>query len=233
MKFAPPPAPSPASLPLAVARRASKLALASALGLAALLTSGCPSREFYRVEPEAPYAASGIRQLEVPAFEASPNAWPVADAARLALCRELARGTIELVDKNGQGVLHGAIAQYTETTTPSAPRRVAVNGGTSVVSASSYRWDMDVTHGVQLRLVLRLVGADGRPLWSKDAYGSASETSSVTLNWPGSDPVTPPAVLPAPVDPSVYQRLREQALDEALAPLIGALTLHYGYKELK
>jgi hypothetical protein len=80
---------------------------------------------------------------------------------------------------------------------------------------------------------MRLKDAKGFMLWTKETFGDGTETSTVRLNWPGNDPVPPPAVLPTSPDRGVFLRLRQEALNEALQPLIGALTVHYGYKPLR
>jgi hypothetical protein len=211
----------------AFAAQAARRGLPCALALLALW--GCPSREFYRQDPEVAWESHGIKRVELPAFEATPDAWAVADSARQSLMAALGRGTVEVVEAAPQATLKGAVASYVQSTTPSSPRRVTQNTSTGV----AYVWEMDVTNAVSLRLALRLLGPRGNVLWSKETYGTDSETAAVTLNWPGNDPVTPPAILPAPVDPRIFERLRERALRQALSPLVDALTVHYGYRNLE
>jgi hypothetical protein len=195
--------------------------------------SGCASREFSLEDSEIPWEAQGIDRVSVPAFESQPNAWVAAEAARQAIVQALSRGTVQIVEQKAQATLHGALPYFREGTTPGAPRRVLRTSGTGSLLSESYAWEMDVTHLVELKVVVRLVTDKDKQLWTQEAFGTASETSSVQLNWPGSDPVPPPAVMPYPADPSVFTRLRERALDQATQPLVNALTMHYGYRPLK
>ena len=48
-----------------------------ALLLAAVLLAGCPTREFYLDRSQIGWEDHGIRMLELPAFEAPPEAWAV------------------------------------------------------------------------------------------------------------------------------------------------------------
>lgn len=201
------------------------------LALAALL-AGCPTREFYLQKAEVPWEARGIARIEVPAFDAPPTAWAAADEARKQIVETLERGTVQVVEASGKpdAVLKGAIANYSQTSTPSAPRRVLKES--NQIQGEVYAWDMDITHVVQLTLALRLVGTDGAAIWSRDGSGTANEVNTVTLNWPGDDPLPPPAANPFPPDPSLYERLRRNALDQAIQPLVAALATRYGYRNL-
>lgn len=203
------------------------------LMIASALLAGCPTQEFYLHEPEAPWTANHIEAVEVPSFEAAPNAWTVGDEARTQIVQALARGTVRIVDKGGQGILEGAVTTYDETTTTGAPRRVQQSSAAGGLSGVSYQWQIDATYAVRVGLVIRLKTPKGYMLWTKESFGNGSETSTVTMNWPGADPVPPPAVLPQSPDRSVFLRLRQTALSEALQPLIGALTVHYGYKPIR
>jgi hypothetical protein len=210
-------------------KRRAVLALAVAAGLLA----GCASREFYLSEPEAPWEAKGIATVEVPMFEAQPSAWAVGADARGTIIDALARGTVRIVDHGGQGVLEGAVVTYDETTTTGAPRRVQQSSSASGLSGVSYVWELDATYTVRVGFVMRLKDAKGELLWTKETFGDGTETSTVRLNWPGGDPVPPPSVLPTSPDRSVFLRLRQEAINEALSPMISALTVHYGYKTLR
>ncbi|MDB5097255.1 MAG: hypothetical protein JWM80_1676 [Cyanobacteria bacterium RYN_339] len=202
-----------------------------ALLLAACVLAGCPTREFYLNRSEVPWEERGILKVELPAFEAPAEAWAAADAARRAIAEALGRGTVTLVETGeGQAVLHGAITNFTQRSTPSGPRRVQKQ--TTTLTGEVYAWDMDVTHVVQLTLVLRLVTKSGTPVWSREQSGMSTETNTVTLNWPGSDPVPPPASMPLPPDPLLYDRLRQSAVRQALDPMIEALAVHYAYRNL-
>jgi hypothetical protein len=201
------------------------------LVLAAALLAGCPTREFYLDRSQVPWEEHAIRKLELPAFEAPAEAWAAADAARRSIAEALGKGTVTLVEAGqGQAVLHGAIVNYTQRSTPGGPRRVLKQ--TTTIEGQTYTWDLDVTHVVQLTLALRLVTASGTPLWSQEQSGMSTETNTVTLNWPGNDPVPPPASLPMPPDPLLYDRLRQNALGQALDPMIQAITVHYAYRNL-
>ncbi|MNS93705.1 hypothetical protein D3C72_1278950 [compost metagenome] len=122
---------------------------------------------------------------------------------------------------------------YDEATTTGAPRRVQQSSAAGGLQSVSYVWELDATYEVRVGLVMRLKDAEGALIWTKETYGDANETSTVRLNWPGNDPMPPPAVLPGSPDRGVFLRLRDQASSEALQPLIGALTVHYGYKPLQ
>lgn len=196
-----------------------------------LALSGCASREFYRQEAEVPWEQEGVRRVKVGAFQAQPNAWTVAEAARRRVVSALERGTVSVVERQAQATLEGAVTVFEVSSTPGAPRRVIVSGSDAGLRGA-YRWQMDVTHTVRLAIALRVLNPDGRVLWSRESQGLQTESEVVTMNWPGGDPVPPPAILPNPTPLYVYDRLRERALDEALGPLVAALTLHYGYKGL-
>ena len=116
---------------------------------------------------------------------------------------------------------------------PSAPRRVQQSSSAGGTQSISYVWELDATNTVRVGLAVRLKDDRGALVWAKETYGDGTETSAVRLNWPGNDPVPPPAVLPTMTDRGVFLRLRQEALSEALQPLIGALTVHYGYKPLQ
>lgn len=207
--------------------------LAGLLLTLTLALAGCASREFYLQESEVPWEAQGIRQVEVPAFDAQANAWVAAETARQAITEALARGTVQVVEEGGQATLNGALPYYREGSNPGAPRRVLRSTGTGSLYSETYAWEMDVTHLVELKVVVRLVTERGQVLWTKESFGNANETTAVTLNWPGSDPVPPPAVMPYSADPSTFTRLRERAMAQAVDPLVEALTVHYGYRPLK
>lgn len=206
-------------------RRAALLALA-------LLLTGCPTHEFYLQHAEVPWQQQNITRVAVPAFDAPPDAWVVADTAHRTLQDALARGTVRVVEQGAQATLHGAVTNYAESSLPGAPRRVEDSSGSMGTPLVNYRWEMDVTHDVHLTIALRVLDASGAVIWSKQTYGDATETETVTLDWPGSDPVAPPALLPSAVDPAVYARLRARALAQALTPLVEAVTEHYAYKTL-
>lgn len=202
------------------------------LMLVALALTGCPSQEFYLSQPEAPWETRGIRRVAVPAFEAMPAGWMVADQSRQAVVTALARGTVEVVEEKPDGVLEGAVITYDEATTTGPPRRVQQSSSAGGAQAVSYVWELDATYTVRVGLAVRLKDDRSALVWAKETYGDGTETSAVRLNWPGTDPMPPPAVLPTSPDRGIFMRLREQALREALEPLIGALTVHYGYKPL-
>jgi hypothetical protein len=202
-----------------------------ALLLAALALTGCPTREFYLDRSQVAWEDHGIRTLELPAFEAPPEAWAAADAARRAIGEALGKGTVTLVEQGkGQAVLRGAVINYVQTSTPGGPRRVLKQ--TNTIEGQVYTWDLDVTNVVQFTLTLRLVSASGTPIWGQEQSGMSTETNTVTMNWPGSDPVPPPATMPLPPDPLLYDRLRQNALRQALDPMIQAITVHYAYRNL-
>lgn len=211
------------------------MSLSRLMAIALLLPAlaGCATREFYLKDSEVPWEAQGIQRVQVPAFEAQPSAWVAAEAARQALTEALSRGTVQVVEQRAQATLHGALPYFREGTTPGAPRRVLRTSGTGSLMSESYAWEMDVTHLVELKVVVRLVTERGQVLWTQESFGTASETTSVPMNWPGSDPVPPPAVMPYPADPNVFTRLRERALEQATRPLVEGLTMHYGYRPLK
>jgi hypothetical protein len=200
------------------------------LGLAFLL-AGCPTREFYLDRSEVPWEERAVRTLELPAFTSPPEAWAAADQARRAIAEALGRGTVTLVETGqGQAVLNGAIINFTQRSTPGGPRRVLKQ--TNTIEGQVYTWDLDVTHVCQLTLAVRVLGKDGTPLWSKELSGMSTETNVTTMNWPGNDPVPPPASMPLPPDPALYDRLRENAMRQALEPMIDAITVHYAYRNL-
>ena len=207
--------------------------------LAALALAGCATRELVLEAAEAPWTAEGAATVEVPTFQADPAAWAVADAARTRLREALGRGTVRVVDRQGALVLAGAVAAYLEQATPGAPRRIlrTTGGSTGPLPMGplneAYAWEMDVEQTVQVRLVLRLQRPDGQVVWTKEAAGSADESRAMLVNWPGSDPMPPPATMPHAPDPVVYQRLRERALGEALEPLLHAVTVRYAYRPLR
>lgn len=204
----------------------------AALSLLGLL-AGCASQEFYLHQPEAPWESRGISSVEAPPFEAMPSAWMVADSARQQIVAALVRGTVTVVERDGEAVLEGAVVTYDETTSTGAPRRVQQSSSASGLQSVSYVWELDATYTVRIGLAVRLKDAQGAMIWTKESFGDGSETSTVRLNWPGNDPMPPPAVLPFSPDRGTFLRLRDTALDEALQPLIGALTVHYGYKSLQ
>ena len=196
-----------------------------------LCLAGCASTEFYRQDAEVSWERERIREVRVSAFQAQPNAWAVAEQVRTRLEAALRRGTVAVVEKGGQAALEGAVTTYEVQTTPGAPRRVQETTATTL--GGGLRWMMEVTHSVRLQLAVRLVGTNGKVVWSKESHGLATDTEQVLMNWPGNDPVPPPAILPAPTLPQTYDRLKDRALDEAIAPLVAALTVHYGYKPLE
>lgn len=201
--------------------------------LLGLCLAGCASREFYLQDSEVRWEEKGIQRVEVPAFEAQPTAWVAAEEARRTIMGALARGTVQVVEEKAQAILNGAMPFYREATNPGAPRRVLRTTGTGTLMSETYAWEMDVTYMVELKLVLQLVTDRGQVLWTKETFGTANETTAVTLNWPGSDPVPPPAVMPYPADPGTFTRLRDRAMDQAVQPVVDALTVHYGYRTLK
>ncbi|HEY9722347.1 MAG TPA: hypothetical protein V6D47_10050 [Oscillatoriaceae cyanobacterium] len=201
------------------------------LALAVLLT-GCPTREFYLQQSQVPWESQHIDSVSLPAFDAPPNAWVVADSAHRTIQDALSRGTVRVVDQGGQATLHGAVTDYVESSLPGAPRRVEDSSTSVGTPLVNYHWEMDVTHDVHLTLALRVLDAKGTVIWTKQSYGDATETETVTMDWPGSDPVAPPSVLPAAVDPAIYERLRDRALSQAISPLVDAITEHYAYKTL-
>lgn len=194
---------------------------------------GCASQEFYLQQPEAPWEARAIARVEVPPFEAMPSAWSVADTSRQQVVSALSRGTVTVVEQGGQAVLQGAVLTYDETTSTGAPRRVQQSSGAGGLQSVSYVWEIDATYTVRIGLAMRLLDAKGATIWTKESYGAGTETSTVRLNWPGTDPMPPPAVLPSSPDRGTFLRLRDEAQREAVQPLIGALTVHYGYKPLQ
>lgn len=210
---------------------------AALLVLAATILAGCATRELVLKAAEAPWASEGAATVELPTFQGDPAAWALADQARTRLRDALARGTARVVDEGGQLVLQGAVAHYLEQATPGAPRRILRTTGSSGILpatpySETYVWEMDVEQAVQVRLVLRLQRPDGRVLWTKEAAGDADESHAVLLNWPGNDPLPPPAVLPKAPDPEVFGRLRDRALAEALEPLLAAVTVRYAYERV-
>lgn len=210
--------------------------------LAALsLLTGCPTRELVLQNAEAPWAGESIESVAMPNFESPPTGWAMADQARRILREALDRGTVRVVEPGREptAALRGAVASFKEHATPGAPRRVLRNAGSSAgnLPSASYNetfgWEMDVTHGVQLTVVLRLENVKGNVVWTKEAFGDATETRAIALNWPGSDPVAPPALLSYPAEPALLQRLRERALAQALEPLVQAVTVRYAYKDVR
>lgn len=208
------------------------------LALAAAVLAGCATREFVLQEAEAPWAAEAAATVELPTFQGEPAAWALADKARTRLREALGRGTVRVVEHGGQLVLQGAVATFLEQASPGAPRRILRNTGSSGPLPpgpynETYAWEMDIEQAVQVRLVLRLQRPNGQVVWTKEALGDADESHAMAVNWPGNDPLPPPAVLPHAPDPEVYQRLRERALAEALEPLVQAVTVRYTYKRLE
>lgn len=203
-----------------------------------LLLAGCATRELVLQEAEAPWAAEGAATVELPTFQGDPAAWAVADAARSRLREALNKGTARVVERGGRLVLQGAVTAYVEQAIPGAPRRVLRSTGSTGPLPpgplnETYAWEMDVEQAVQVRIVLRLQRPDGQVVWTKDAAGHADESHAALVNWPGNDPMAPPATMPHAPDPAVYLRLRERALGEALQPLIQAVTMRYAYREVK
>jgi hypothetical protein len=205
--------------------------LLAGFGLAAMLL-GCPTREFYLQKSEVPWEARGVTRVAVPAFEAPPTAWAAADAARNQIVSSLSRGTVQVVEstQNPDAVLKGAIASYVQNSTPGAPRRVLMQS--TQIQGDVYSWNEDIVHVVQVTVVLRVIGNDGSAIWSKDASGQANETNTITLGWPGDDAMAPPPSMPLPPNPALYERLRQNAMDQALAPLLAALATRYAYRPL-
>ncbi len=205
--------------------------------LAAML-AGCATRELELQAAEAPWAGEAAATVELPTFQADPAAWAIADKARTRLREALGRGTVRVVEQGGQLVLQGAVSTFLEQATPGAPRRILRNTGSSVPMPpgpynETYAWEMDVEQAVQIRLVVRLQRPNGQVVWTKETLGDADESHAVAVNWPGNDPLPPPAVLPHAPNPEVFQRLRERAVEEALEPLLAAVTVRYAYKEIK
>jgi hypothetical protein len=212
------------------------------MGLAALALvlalAGCATRELVLRDADAPWTAEGVTTVEVPTFEAEPAAWAIADRARGEIREALARGTVRVVEAGGSARLVGAVSSYLEHATPDAPRRIlrqASSTGPLPIGPNldTYAWEMDVSHGVQLRLVLRVVRRDGAVAWTRESVGEATEVQAVALNWPGNDPAPPPATLPRAPDQALFQRLRDRALAQALEPLLDAVTVRYEYRELR
>ena len=203
-----------------------------------LLLAGCATRELTLQDAEAPWAAEGAATVALGTFQAEPAAWAIADKARSGLREALARGTVRVVDRDAALVLVGAVSHFLEQTTPGAPRRILRTTGSSGALPpgpfnETYAWEMDVEQAVQIRLVVRLQRPDGHVVWTREAAGQAVETQAVLVNWPGHDPMPPPATLPHAPDPVVFGRLRERALKEALEPLLAAVTVRYTYHEMK
>lgn len=199
---------------------------------------GCATRELELQQADAPWVAERAATVELPTFQADPTAWAVADTARSRLREALSKGTVRVVEQGGQLVLHGAVSAYLEQAIPGAPRRVLRStGSTGPVLPGpfneTYAWEVDVEQAVQVRLVLRLQRPGGQVVWTKESAGAADESHAALVNWPGNDPMPPPATMPHAPDPNTYQRLRERALGEALEPLLAAVTMRYVYRELK
>ena len=211
----------------------------------ALLTlTGCPTRELVLQAAEAPWAGEGIEAVTIPNFESAATGWALADQARRELREALERGTVRVIEpgvgpRGAVAALRGAVSTFKEHATPGAPRRVLRNAASSAGALPStplsetYGWEMDVTHGVQLTLVLRLENARGNVVWTKEAFGDATETRAVALNWPGNDPVAPPSLTTYPAEPALLSRLRERALAQAIEPLLKAVTVRYDYREVR
>jgi hypothetical protein len=199
---------------------------------------GCPSREFYLQQAQAPWSQRAIHRVSVPAFVSDTQAWAIADTARATIVKALDRGTVQVVEDGSgggaapQGTLKGAVTSYLQGSTPGVPRRVEQHSSVASIENTHFIWEMDIASQVEVGLVLRLFDNRGNLLWTKDAVGTASRTTSQRLNWPGDDPITPPAILPQLQDRSIFDDLREQALRQAITTLVDALTVHYGYKDL-
>ena len=193
---------------------------------ACLALFGCPSREMYLRQADVPWETEAIAGVRIPAFDAEPAAWTLAERARLRVAEALGRGTVAVTDGVARASLDGAIIGYAEVVSPQAPRRVVKSGGGLT---NAYAWEMDVSYTVQFGVAIRLM-VDGHALWSRDNFASADETSTVAMAWPGSDPLPPPPAMPGPPDPRTFQRLRDQALDRALEPLLDALVSRFEYR---
>lgn len=208
-----------------------RLHRAVAAASVALVLAGCPSRELVLRSAEVPWETQGMKQIEMPTFESEPEAWTMADAAYQSLRKALMRGTVEVVERGGQGVLKGAIARFRESSSQGPPRRVLRQS--DAVIGETYAWEADVTHLVQLTVVIRLLDTRGGVVWSRESHGRAEETGATDLNWPGHDPMPPPSVgVVSQPDMSLFVRLRETALKQAVDPLEKALTVHYDYERL-
>lgn len=200
------------------------------LPLAALALLGCPTHEFYLQRSEVPWEARGITKVAVPVFDAPPTAWAAADEAHARVVEALGHGTVQVVDEKDhpEAVVKGAIAHYIQSSTPGAPRRVLQDANQQI--GQVYVWELDVSHVIQVTLAIRVLTAEGGLVWSKEGSGQGSESNTVELNWPGDDPVPPPAAIPFPPDPALYERLRRNAMDQALQPLVEALATRYSYR---
>ena len=84
---------------------------------------------------------------------------------------------------------------------------------------------------MRVGLALRLKDAEGAMIWTRRPSATASE-SAVRLNRPGSDPCRLRLLFRSRPRSGTFCAcaMRRQ---EALKPLIGALTVHYGYKPLE
>lgn len=206
-----------------------------ALGVVvASLVSACPTREFYRVPAEPPWDLLGPEGVAVPAFEASPDAWSLAEEARAEVVRVLERGAVEVTPRgHATHSLVGRILEARLATVAGAPRRV-LRAGTNVTGAGSnleaWVWEQDVDHGVTVKVALRLERADREALWLRSGEGRATSSRVESLAWPGSDPLPPPRTHVTPPEPALASSLRRQALAQALAPLLAALTDRYEYR---
>ncbi|MEB3222076.1 MAG: hypothetical protein VKS61_08375 [Candidatus Sericytochromatia bacterium] len=196
----------------------------------ALFLTGCPTREFYRIPAEPDWTALGSDSLEVPVFAAPTAGWSLAQAARQRVTDDLTRATLPVTATPSRVRLLGSIEDLRVTSTASAPRRVLRAGTSTTGNIEAHVWEQEVEHRLRLRVALRLERLGSGILWQRSAEGEAVDSRVETLGWPGSDPLPPPPSRVAPALPAMTEALGRQALQQALAPLLGALTDSYGYR---
>lgn len=200
--------------------------------LAALV--GCPTREFYRIPAEPPWEQLGPEGVAVPAFGAAPDSWSLAERARGSIVRALERGAVPVAGGEKAAFhLVGRITEASLTTLASAPRRIlraGTNAATAGPNVEAWVWEQEIEHVAVVKVALRLERVASGVLWQRSGEGRATRSSVEALAWPGSDPLPPPPTRLPPVEPGLASALREQALTQALAPLIEALTDRYDYR---
>lgn len=204
--------------------------------LACGVLSSCATREFYLRGAEVPWETHGIQTVDVPAFEASADAWSLANHARLSLVKQLERGTVRVGADAGHARLLGQVKRTSSRVQHSAPRRVLRPAGaapqTLTQMAEPYVWEVDVHQEVRIRLSLRLVAREGEILWQHDVEESATDTRVAVLPWPGHDVMAPPATALPAIDPSVQRQLDTSALEKTLAAVEPRLSHGYRYRPL-
>ena len=201
-----------------------------------LAPGGCATREFFLRPAAAPWDEHRVKVLDVPAFEANPDAWALAQQARASLVEQLEAGTVRISSSRADAQLRGQIRRTGSRLQHSAPRRVLRPAGAGTPSLSQmvdpYVWEVDIFQEVRVRLSLQLVGVEARTLWLHDVEEAASDTRVSVIPWPGNDVLPPPSTALPAGDPVIQRQLDAVALEKTLAAVAPLLVPGYSYRTL-